>query len=63
LDKLLVSQETRNLLSRDTAAASLFQFARLPNENGESTLPQLERVIAQYPYTINYNETIEKIFL
>jgi len=62
LDKLLVSQETRNLLSRDTAAASLFQFARLPNENGESTLPQLERVIAQYPYTINYNETIEKIF-
>jgi hypothetical protein len=22
----------------------------------------LERVIAQYPYTINYNETIEKIF-
>lgn len=62
LSKLPISQDARDLLQADSAAWSLFQFARMPGEDGKPVLPKLENVIKETPTTIPYQDVIRRIF-
>jgi type III restriction enzyme len=61
LSKLNINQNTRNFLSKNKAALSLFDFAR--QKNGNTTLlPKLEKLIIEKPESIDYDKIIKDIF-
>ncbi len=61
LSKLNINQNTRNFLSKNKSALSLFDFAR--QKNGNTTLlPELEKLIIEQPENIEYEELIKRIF-
>jgi type III restriction enzyme len=60
LDELPLSSKARETLEKDTAARSLFQFARLKT-NGGILLPELEKAIAENTSN-DYQKIIDGIF-
>jgi hypothetical protein len=60
LSPIALSVGARERLEKDTAARSLFQFARL-KANGGALLPELEKAIAQNA-PIDYQKIIDAIF-
>ena len=61
LTKININQNARNYLENNIAAHSLFDFCR--QKNGKTTLlPELEKLIINQPYKIEYERIIKSIF-
>mgnify|MGYP000109053130 CR=1 FL=1 len=61
LTKLNINQNTRDFLSNNKDALSLFDFAR-QKVDGKTLLPSLEKEIIKLPEAIDYQEIIKKLF-
>jgi type III restriction enzyme len=62
LDNLRLSKQTRDILETDSAAWSLFQFSRMPGEDGKPLLPKLQNAIDENLIHTAYPDIIRKIF-
>ena len=61
LSKLNINQQAREFLENNISARALFEFSRM-KVNGESLLPDLERLILDRADELNYSIIIKSIF-
>ncbi len=61
-DDLEISNNTRNFLKQNKAAAALFEYSRLRNDKGEQVSKKLEEAIKKTPQTIDYNKFFYNAF-
>jgi hypothetical protein len=62
LAKISMTTKTRDYLSANRAARSLFEFSRLPNKETETNLPALETQILMDPESLDYPKIFRDIF-
>lgn len=62
LHDLNLSTPTRTYLSANTAARSLFEFARQPANNNQPLMPELVKQIQEQPESVPYSDIIRKLF-
>ena len=62
LNELELSQSAREYLNLNPAAAALFEYACMKNDNGEQVSVQLEKAIKKSPESIAYNKVWNDMF-
>lgn len=62
LDNLSLTVKARHILETDKAAASLYEYACQPDENGNVSAPALKRHIEDNTDTIDYVAVFKKLF-
>lgn len=62
LDNMSLTAKARNILETDKAAASLYEYACLSDEQGNISAPALKKYIEENPDTIDYVAVFKKIF-
>lgn len=62
LDELEVSQNTREFLKENKAAAALLEYTLLTNDAGEQASPKLEQQIKKNPESIDYEQVFADAF-
>lgn len=62
LDNMSLTAKARHILETDKAAASLYEYACLSDEQGNISAPALKKYIEENPDTIDYVAVFKKIF-
>lgn len=62
LDNMSLTVKARHILETDKAAASLYEYACLSDEKGNSAAPALKKYIEDNPDTIDYVAVFKKFF-
>ncbi len=62
LDSLSLTKKAREILSSNKAAAALYEYACLPDEEGKVSMPVLKKQIEDDPEGIDYVTVLKKIF-
>lgn len=62
LDSLEVSKSVRDYLSKNPAAAALYEYACMTNESGEQVSPKLEKQMKQDPQSVDCNQFFRNAF-
>ena len=62
LDNMSLTVKARHILETDKAAASLYEYACQPDEQGNVSAPALKKYIEENPDTIDYVAIFKKLF-
>lgn len=62
LDNMSLTVKARHILETDKAAASLYEYACQPDEQGNVSAPALKKYIEENPDTIDYAAIFKKLF-
>lgn len=62
LDNMSLTAKARHILVTDKAAASLYEYACQPDEQGNVSAPALKKYIEENPDTIDYAAIFKKLF-
>lgn len=62
LDNMSLTVKARHILVTDKAAASLYEYACQPDEQGNVSAPALKKYIEENPDTIDYAAIFKKLF-
>ena len=62
LDNMSLTAKGRHILETDKAAASLYEYACQPDEQGNVSAPTLKKYIEENPDTIDYVSVFKKFF-
>ena len=62
LDEMALSVYARETLTKNKAAAALFEYSRLTDRNGKQLAPDLEKHIQEHAEAIDYNKVFKEIF-
>lgn len=62
LDNMSLTVKARHILETDKAAASLYEYACQPEEQGNVSAPALKKYIEENPDTIDYAAIFKKLF-
>jgi len=62
LNELALSVSTREYFENNPAAAALYEYSILTNDNGEQISTKIEKQIVKEPSSIDYVEFFDKVF-
>ncbi len=62
LDDLSLTTKARNILASNKAAASLYEYACLKDNQGHISAPTLKKYIEEHPDTIDYVSVFKRLF-